>query len=211
MTIYDNVLHCCKSCSDTVQYLSVDALPESGRNAFDLSAPDQALCAQRFLRARFMRWNWSGVLCPDPEGLQPDRTEPSRRTFPVVLKYHLTEDGCNPQILITQPECKLNMAWNMVNCWRDRHSSEDLWALDISRLMLEWYTDIHRLRSALQCDTLCCCCLHLPTCPISKGANFRLRAAQGDHCGSWEGFFESNALLDLVGFAASSHVFWLAA
>lgn len=48
------------------------------------------------------------------------------RTFPVVLKYHLTEDGCNPQILITAQtsdselrkgttaalRCELQQIWN---------------------------------------------------------------------------------------------------
>ena len=43
-----------------VQYLTVDALLEADemrRSLIDLSEADQALCAQTFLRARFMRSN----------------------------------------------------------------------------------------------------------------------------------------------------------
>ena len=43
----------------------------------------------------------------------PDEIEIERRTFPVVLKYHLTEDGCNPQILITQLGCKQGRLTNL--------------------------------------------------------------------------------------------------
>ena len=127
-----------------------------------------------------------------------DRTKPSCRTFPVVLKYHLPEDGCNPQILITQPECKLNMGWYMMAQpqFFFIHFSEDLWTLTLE---MAWYTDIHRYTQITQCYTVqhsaIQCCLHLlPTFPISKGANFWLWAAEGDHCGSWEGNWEQQVV-----------------
>ena len=180
-----------------VQYLIVDALLEADemrRSLIDLSEADQALCAQTFLRARFMRSNWSGALCPeDPEGAWPMlglwglpvKTERSQAAGPFQSSWSITSQRMAATLKSSSRNLNASWTWDDI-WWRNRHfypffrRSLDSDARDcMIHRYTQIYTDYAVLHSAIQC------CLHLlPTFPISKGANFWLWAAEGDHCGS---------------------------
>ena len=127
-----------------------------------------------------------------PLGL-PVKTERSQAAGPFQSSWSITSQRMAATLKSSSRNLNASWTWEYDGATAIFiHFSEDLWTLTLE---IAWYTDIHRYTQITQCYTVqysaIKCCLHLlPTFPISKGANFWLWAAEGDHCGSWEGNWE---------------------